>query len=167
VALQLRVETAGLCSECGRIKVMTTAVASKTTCKASNLYVVDRWSVLLLAFDDAAHAGDNHVQDRLRRVSANHHFYPDAADTVDEPQALSVVPLQRVAVRTLCCFKSGTVVSMLATAGLTIARRRNVIGIECFTPRRCVAWGTSLRCTVYARLVHSLAHISSLVPDMS
>jgi hypothetical protein len=93
VALQLRVETAGLCSECGRIKVMATAVASKTTCKASNLYVVDPWSVLLLAFDDAAHAGDNHVQDRLRRVSANHHFYPDAADTVDELQALPVVPL--------------------------------------------------------------------------
>jgi hypothetical protein len=61
VALQLRVATAGLCSECGRIKAVETAVASETTCKATNLHVVDPWSVLLPVFDDAAHAGDNHV----------------------------------------------------------------------------------------------------------
>jgi hypothetical protein len=83
VTLQPRVAIVELRSECERIDFMATRCSKQTTSKTTNLRLVDLWSVLLPAFDDAAHAGGNHEQDGPRRVPVNRYFYIFAVDDSD------------------------------------------------------------------------------------
>jgi predicted metalloprotease len=55
-----QVAIAELRSECGRIDVMATRCSKQTTSRTTNLRLVDPWSVLLPAFDDAARVGGTH-----------------------------------------------------------------------------------------------------------